>query len=120
MGFVRLQEMSNGLFYGFFRSDNDLLDLLAPEFLSRFPIQKFVLHDYPRKRIAYYDGQKILYADAPPVVNIELSDAETLFQTLWRDYHKNVSIVERKNPKLQRAFLPKKYRGFMSEFPPEE
>jgi probable DNA metabolism protein len=114
--FVRLQEMSNGIYYGYFSSDNDILEYLAPEYLSRFNTMKFILHDYKRKKMAYCADGKILYADAPDQVGIELSDREAAFRSLWQQYHHNAAIQERANPKLQQKFAPKKYRHFMNEF----
>jgi probable DNA metabolism protein len=224
LGFIRLKETSNGIFYGFFSSDNDILECLAPEFAKRFNTLSFFLHDYKRKKAAYYDGQGKIQSVingknqvenqnyAPPIhikndgqgkiqslingekqiknrdlsafdeqqsknqnyaplihikndgqekiqrfikdntecenkntfppfseyaksenqnnpkkiqiqygtvgenLNIELSERETVFQTLFKEYHKTVAIKGRENLKLQRAFAPKKYREFMSEF----
>ena len=115
-GFIRLQEMKNGVYYGWYSSDNDILEYLAPEFSKSFNTQRFVLHDYKRRKMAFFDGTRIEYGEAPSKVVVELSDRESEFQALWKQYHKNVSISDRENLKLQRAFLPKKYRHFMNEF----
>jgi len=114
--FIRLKEMSNGIFYGYYSSDNDILDLLIPHFVPRFNSQQFILHDYKRGKLAFYDGEVCRFATLNAKIEIELSDTQLIFDRLWKDYHKNVSIKERANPTLQRAFLPKKYRHFMSEF----
>ncbi|MDR1940411.1 MAG: TIGR03915 family putative DNA repair protein [Clostridiales bacterium] len=114
--FIRFREMSNGVFYGFFSSDNDLLERVAPLFAERLGCQKFVLHDYIRKKLCYFDGSGMLFLPAPESVEIELSQNETAFKALWQSYHKAVSIEQRLNLNLQRAFAPKKYRHFMLEF----
>jgi probable DNA metabolism protein len=116
IAFVRLQEMSNGAYYGYYSSDNDIIEKLTPDLARRFNTEKFILHDYKRRKMAFYDGQSIGYAVSPERVEIELSERETLFQSLWKQYHENVSIKERENLKLQGRFLPKKYRHFMNEF----
>jgi probable DNA metabolism protein len=190
LGFIRLKETSNGIFYGFFSSDNDILECVAPEFAKRFNTLSFFLHDYKRKKAAFYDGQEkihsvidgekqiknqdsfikcenksepikyenqggltkytnrnetekyenqddlsastgrikngenrnepekiqIQYGKTGENLSIELSERETVFQSLFKEYNKTVAIKGRENLKLQRAFAPKKYRDFMSEF----
>lgn len=114
--FTRLMEMKNGVYYGHFTSDNDVLDYVGEEIRARLNTQAFVLHDVTRGKLCLYDGQRTHYNAAPEYIEVVLSEREMLFQTLWTDYHKNVSIKERENPRLQRGFLPKKYRKFMVEF----
>jgi probable DNA metabolism protein len=114
--FIRLQQTVQGIYYGFFSSDNDILELIAPDYVQRFNTQEFILHDYKRQKICYYNGKKLHYAIVPDGLEIELSNTEKMFQSLWKQYFKNVNIKERKNPRLQRQFLPKKYRHFMHEF----
>lgn len=115
-GFIRFQEMSNGIFYSYFSSDNDIIELLIPHFRSRFNQQQFVLHDVKRAKIVYYDGAIINKILAPKEINIELSARERFISDLWKQYHTNVNIEERKNKRLQRQFAPIKYRWFMNEF----
>ncbi|MCL2675034.1 MAG: TIGR03915 family putative DNA repair protein [Firmicutes bacterium] len=115
-GFVRFMETASGVYYGFFSADNDILEILTRDFVHRFNAQSFVLHDYKRQKIAVWDGQSLEYLPVESGVEIELSDCERVFQSIWKQYHKNVSIKERANPRLQRQFCPKKYRHFMHEF----
>ncbi|MDR0426619.1 MAG: TIGR03915 family putative DNA repair protein [Clostridiales bacterium] len=115
-GFVRFREMQNGAYYAYYSSDNDIVDLLGLEFTSRFSTQAFVLHDYKRGKMCGYDGREMRLLPAPAKVEIQLSERERLFGSLWKQYHKNISVKGRENPRLQRGFLPKKYRHFMSEF----
>ncbi len=114
--FIRLQEMENGIFYGYYSSDNDLLEPVVRELMPRFNTMKFVVHDYKRRKMAFYDGETIHYSLAPEDIEITLSKEELFFQNIWKQYHNNVAIKERTNYKQQRAFAPKKYRHFMLEF----
>lgn len=116
LGFLRFQEMQNGIYYAYFGSDNDVLELIIPHFTTRFNDQQFVIHDIKRKKMAYYDGAKTHFSLAPESVNITISDKEVLFSELWREYNQNVAIDNRKNIKLQNQYAPKKYRWFMNEF----
>lgn len=114
-GFLRFQEMKNGIYYCYFGADNDILELILPHFTARFNSQKFVLHDIKRKKLAYFDGKKCHLMPACDV-NITLSDKEEMFRSLWKKYFNNVTIRDRENPRLQTQFAPKKYRWFMNEF----
>jgi probable DNA metabolism protein len=115
-GFVRLQETASGIYYGYYGSDNDVLELLTPHMCRRFNTSKFVIHDYKRRKIAFFDGAECRYAIAPKTLEIELSHTEELFRKIWKEYCGNISIDTRVNTKLQDGFLPKRYRYFMNEF----
>ncbi len=115
-GFLRFQEMDNGIYYCFFGTDNDILELILPHFKARFNTQCFVLHDIKRKKLAYYDGKECHLLPVAESISISLSDRERLFSSLWKEYFGNVAIAERTNPRLQTQFAPKKYRWFMNEF----
>lgn len=114
-GFLRFHELASGVYYSYFGGDNDILELLIPHFRGRFNDQKFILHDIKRGKLAYWDGRTVHLVPAPRTINIILSENELLFSTLWKEYHRNVAVEGRKNLKLQRQFLPKKYRWFMNE-----
>lgn len=108
-GFIRFQQMQNGIYYSYFSGDNDILELIISHFKIRFNAQQFVLHDIKRKKMAYYDGNTVQTFIAPNKLNITLSDNEILFSKLWKEYFHNVAIENRKNIKVQNQFLPKKY-----------
>ncbi|MDR2635041.1 MAG: TIGR03915 family putative DNA repair protein [Clostridiales bacterium] len=114
--FVRFNEMSNGAYYGFYTSDNDILERVMPHFVQTYNTQSFVLHDCARRKMAVYDGKNTVFMLAPEKLTVELSERELFFQELWRLYHRTVAVEGRENLKLQRQFLPKKYRHFMTEF----
>lgn len=114
--FVRLQEMKNGVYYGFFRADNDILERMAEGLAPRFNSQKVILHDYVRGKFAYMDVGEISYFCSAAKIEIELSDREEVFRRLWKQYTETVTIKERENLKLQQKSVPKKYRVFMNEF----
>lgn len=115
-GFVRFQELDGGALYGHFTSDHDILEILTEELLPGYNTERFILHDVGRKKLIYYDGAACHKLLAPDGVDITLSEDESAFQRLWKQYFKSVSIDSRVNPRLQSHFLPKKYRHFMHEF----
>ena len=44
-----------------------------------------------------------------------LAEDEKLFQEMWRSYFKALTIKERKNPKLQRQHMPRRYWKYITE-----
>lgn len=45
---------------------------------------------------------------------------ELYFRSLWKQFFQSVAIRERENPQCQNTFMPKRYRGTMTEFLPLE
>jgi len=45
----------------------------------------------------------------------KLDEYEFAFQNLWRDYLKAITIRERRNLKLQRQHLPKRFWKYLTE-----
>lgn len=41
-----------------------------------------------------------------------------MLPSLWKRFYETVAIRERENPRCQNTFLPKRYRGTMTEFLP--
>jgi probable DNA metabolism protein len=105
------QDGSGGSLLGaVIRPTYNVLSLLAPHFARRFPGERFLIADAGRGTGVFFDG-------AAHEVRI---DARTLsqhdpFEELWRAYHKSIAIAERKNPRLQRQFLPQKYWEYLPE-----
>lgn len=114
-GFVRFRQTDFGVYYAPIAPDHDILDLLAEHFMQRYKGMPFCIHDCSREKMLAYDGVicKIVPASE---VEITLSEQEQTLQSVWQDYYDSVNIKERKNLKLQRQFLPMRYRKFMPEF----
>jgi probable DNA metabolism protein len=115
-GFLRFQELDSGVYYSFFSGDHDVIELLIPHFKARFNAQPFVLHDVKRSKMIFYDGGNTHKLLAPESLNITVSEREIFVSELWKQYHVNVNIENRRNIRTQNQFLPKKYRWFMNEF----
>jgi probable DNA metabolism protein len=44
-----------------------------------------------------------------------LAEDEVLFQKLWKQYYKSICIQERKNDKVHRQLLPKRFWKYLPE-----
>jgi len=127
-GFVRFRAVneivsSSGrafeLLYAVYRSDNDVLDRVAGYFAERNNGIPFVLHDGGREKAALYNGERIITVPLKGKVDLVVGEDEALFSSMFKRYFDTVSVSTRKNSRLQRAFLPLRYRDAMTEFQPE-
>ncbi len=127
-GLVRFRKLNEGIFYAPIKPKHNIVELLAPHFVRRFADQPFVIQDIERRTGIYYDLNKCRYLSFLELnekllmssLNLESADEifakeEVLYQQLWREYFRKASISERKNLKLQRQHLPKKYRDHLVE-----
>jgi probable DNA metabolism protein len=119
MGLVRFRKLSDGVFYAAIEPDHNVLNLLLPHFRARFGKQKWMIHDLKRSTAVICSGR---YAK---VAGIELlseklllpagkgdgvfDEDESVYQGLWKEYFRTIAIEERKNPKLQKQYMPVRY-----------
>ena len=132
-GFVRFSDY-NGILGGEIEPRNRVLPLLANHFCSRMAGESFFLYDRTHRELLLYTrGQRrivpvesLLQRQAfqrriVPVesLTLELPGPEELqYRALWQEFFRTVSIRVRTNPRCQNSFLPKRYRGVMTEFLP--
>jgi probable DNA metabolism protein len=86
--------------------DYFVLPLLAEHFAARFGNTAWAIIDERR-------GMTAKGGSAEKQANGETGNCN--WEQLWRDYHRIISIEERKNPKLQKQFIPERYRKYLTE-----
>lgn len=117
VGFVRFASIGESLFYSKIEPDHNILELIMPHFSQRFKEENFIIHDIKRKIGGIYSKEKgkwhihTLYLEDIPQIN-----NDELYNKLWKEYFTSVSIKERKNHRLQKRMMPKRYWKHMSEF----
>ncbi len=114
-GLVRFQLLENGIYYARIEPDHDIAELLAPHFTKRLSDQHWIIHDLAREKAVLYNQHEwvstiLSETDIPP-----LKEEELLIQEIWKKYFKHIAISERKNHKLQRNFMPKRYWKHLTE-----
>ncbi len=114
-GFLRFNECKGGFFYAHFSPDNDIADLMLPHFVARFKDIPFVIHDVKRNILALYNGKETKVVKGTSAITVYLTERESYFQGLWKTYYNTVNIIERKNLKLMKSFLPIKYWEHLTE-----
>jgi len=120
MGFLRFQELENGILFSKIGPKNNILTFLAPHFADRLPNENFMIYDENRKLCVVHpkkmqwilvEGEKI----DEEIMN-KFSVREEEYQELFRYFCQTIAIKERINLKLQKQMLPLRFQEFMTEF----
>ena len=114
-GFVRFSDY-DGVLGAEIEPKNWVLPLLRRHFCDRYANESFFIYDRIHHQLLLYSRgtSRILQVDS-----IQLhapGEEEVLYRQLWRRFYDTISIQERYNPRCQNTFLPKRYRGTMTEF----
>ena len=100
------------------RIDTRVLELLAPHFSDRFPNENWMIYDKKRQKVLAHEqgGECTVYIQA--VLNTQETDPvqSDEYENLWKAFCSHITLPERKNPGLQRQFVPLKFRSNMPEF----
>lgn len=119
-GFLRFQELENGLLFATIHPKNDILALLSEHFCDRLPQENFIIYDEVRQKASLHKkGSSYLMADAS-VINDSFihnySKNELEYQRLWKGFFDSIAIPARTNPKLQSQNIPKRFQKDAVEF----
>lgn len=117
LGFVRFKEIGD-FFYSAIEPDNNILSLISGHFADRLRGECFILHDLRREVAFFYNRGESGYA---PLLKCEsecfLRDGrDRFYEELWRDFYEIIAVEGRKNPKLQRNYMPVRYWKHLTEF----
>jgi len=122
--FVRFQKTADQYYFAAIKPLYDVLPMVADHFEDRFADQQWIIYDIKRKYALYYNLHKteIVYFDDLKI-DIQtgrlhheaLAEDELYFQSGWRGYLRSISIKERKNLRLQRQFMPKRFWKYLTE-----
>lgn len=122
LGFVRFQHQNKNFYYAEIAPDHCILPLILSHFKARMSDQDWVIHDSKRHIAAIYSCTQRECVLTPfteeHLAHCTASDSEKLFSSLWTNYHQKLAISERKNDRLQRQFVPMRYRQHLTEFKP--
>ena len=120
-GFLRFEEVQNGVLYARIGPKNQLLHLLMPHFADRFPMENFMIHDEKRGQIGLHPAGRQWYVISGmgeiSADMLRTAQGEKEIQELFRHFCTSIAIRERENRNLQRNMLPLRYRPYMTEFP---
>lgn len=130
-GFLRFRELKNKVLFAKIEPKNSVLPCIADHFADRFPQENWVIYDATHglfliheKGNRYYfleeDMQLQEHSECEQDIACRLSEEETEFEALWKDFVQSISIAERENRALQKQNLPLRFRANLVEFDAEE
>lgn len=108
-GFVRFKSIDNNFLYCSIEPDNNILELIGDHFMKRFSNEYWIIHDISRNKAIIYDTNKYEIIELLQDDCKKLLDHKDEYSSLWKCYFKFTTIEERKNLRLQRQMMPKRY-----------
>lgn len=117
-GFLRFQELENGILYARIGPKGNAVTFLMPHFADRLPAENFVIYDEGRGIFGVHPAgqQWYLLTGEEKEPERRLSEQEGRYQELFRHFCRTIAIKERRNLKLQRNMLPLRFQEYMVEF----
>ncbi len=120
LGFLRFQELENGVLFARIHPKNDVLPLLGNHFSDRLPEENFMIYDETRKKAALHRKGSYFFLTGTEGLNEQLlhrfSSEELKYQQLWCSFFESIAIEARCNPKLQNQNIPKRFQKDIIEF----
>jgi probable DNA metabolism protein len=120
--FIRFKKLQDDMFYAAIEPDFNVLPLLVKHFKNRYSDQKWMIYDIKRDYGIYYNLHDVEFismefSSAGDAVNVvaAFGEEEGIYQSLWKNYYKNVNIPARKNMKLHLRHIPKRYWRHLTE-----
>jgi len=116
-GLLRFMELRDGTYYAPFAPDHRILLPVAQYFAQRLADQRWVIHDRRRGVAVLWDGQSLQPAEFDGMGDPRdwVSEDECRFQECWRTCTRHIAIGERRNPRLQAQFMPRRYWQYLPE-----
>jgi len=122
--FVRFQRTKEGTYFCGIEPNYDVIPLVVSHFQKRFTDQKWMLYDLKRNYGVLYGNEKVeevvisneQFSRINGQVKKELlEESEDFYQKLWKSYFSHINIQERKNLKLQRQHMPRRFWKYLPE-----
>ena len=93
----------------------DLIQSIMPHFLNRFRQDPFIIHDVGREKAAFAQDDTWVMRPLPRDFSPQYTVDEEQYRELWRNYFRTAAIDQRRNPKLQKQFIPTRYWQYLTE-----
>ncbi len=114
-GLLRFAMLEDGSYLARMEPDFNIIQPLSRFFTQRLRTQEWFIYDVKRSLVSHWDGKKLDFGSLESFRTPELSDEEEEVRQLWKTFFAHVAIPERKNPDLQRSFMPMKYWRYLTE-----
>ena len=124
MQFVRFQRTKDGFYFSGIEPHYDVIPMVVGHFQKRFADQKWLLYDLKRSYGVLYGKDKMEEVEISnkhfnqlngQVKENILEEGEEFYQKLWKSYFRHMTIPERKNLRLQRQHMPRRFWKYLPE-----
>ena len=122
--FTRFQKTLDDILFAPFDPLFDVIPLTVNHFKNRYRNEKWLIYDTKRKYGMYYNRKEVARVELKesPVNlhNGQLPQAvkdknDRLFELMWTTYYQSMTIEERRNMKLHRQFMPRRFWKYLPE-----
>ena len=114
-GLLRFAMLENGSYLARMEPDFNIIQPLSRFFTQRLRTQEWFVYDVKRSLVSHWDGKKLDFGTLKSFRSPEFAEEEQEVQRLWKTFFAHIAIPERKNPDLQRSFMPMKYWKYLVE-----
>ena len=118
-GFLRFNPDSGGVYIARCSPDYFILPALAEHFTRRFGDTPWAIIDEKRKLCLCRENggpaRLIALSSSGPPTTTAGKNSTDPWEELWKLYHRSVNNEGRKNPNLQRQFIPERYHKYLPE-----
>ncbi|WP_287373977.1 TIGR03915 family putative DNA repair protein [Prosthecochloris sp.] len=114
-GLLRFAMLEDGCYFARMEPDFNIIQPLSTFFTRRLRTQEWFIYDVKRSLVSHWDGRKIDFGTLESFRSPQLAEEELQVQRLWKTFFTHIAIPERKNPQLQRSFMPMKYWKYLVE-----
>ena len=123
LGFLRFIEIPGNILLARFAPKPQLIELILPHFVDRFPEERFVIWDTVRNVAGVHvPGQNYVMlklTEHQVAILQQYSEDNIKAEQMWKAFVESISIKERENKKLQQNNIPLHFRTYMPEFQKE-
>ena len=123
LGFLRFIEIPGNILLARFAPKPQLIELILPHFVDRFPEERFVIWDTVRNVAGVHvPGQNYVMlklTEHQVAILQQYSEDNIKAEKMWKAFVESISIKERENKKLQQNNIPLHFRTYMPEFQKE-
>lgn len=118
LGFVRFEELENGVLASRINPKSNIIPLIADHFADRLHNENWIILDTVRQlAVVHQAGLGYVFTDHITEEQLlafsKKSMNEESFQALWERFFHTIAIEPRRNDKLQRNMMPLRYRTYM-------
>ncbi len=121
-GLLRFCRLASGVFWAPMEPDHNIVLAVALHFRRRLSLERWVVHDRRRQLAARWARGRLDLCDPDDTTRLlaelrpeNLADEERQYQELWRTFYRAVAIPERRNPRVQAQYMPRRYWKYLTE-----